>query len=161
MIYDNIKNAQTYANLGPRFRQAFDYLKNTDLVVLPVGRVELDGKNIYVLVQEYSSKLKQQGKWEAHRRYIDLQYIVSGVEKMGFIPLDRAQLGDYNPDKDFQALSGEGLSGEGVFLPMGAGDFMLLWPQDGHMPGMAIESPVLVKKVVVKIAVEQVPRIDA
>ena len=54
-----------------------------------------------------------------------------------------------NPDKDFQALSGEG-----VYLPMGSGDFMLLWPQDAHMPGMAAESPVPVKKVVVKIAVE-------
>ncbi len=149
MIYDNIKNADTYANLGPRFRQAFDYLKSNDLAALPVGRVELDGKNVYVLVQEYASKLKEQGKWEAHKRYIDLQYIVSGVEKMGFASLDRMKLGDYNPDKDFQALSGEG-----VFLPMGPGDFMLLWPQDAHMPGMAVESPVPVKKVVVKIAVE-------
>ncbi len=149
MIYDNIKNSTTYANLSPRFRQAFDYLKSTDLAALPVGRIELDGKNVYVLVQEYTSKLKEQGKWEAHRRYVDLQYIVSGVEKMGFASLDRMKLGDYNPDKDFQALSGEG-----VFLPLGPGDFMLLWPQDAHMPGMAAESPVPVKKVVVKIAVE-------
>ncbi len=149
MIYDNIKNANLYAHLGPRFQQAFDYLKSNDLAALPVGRMELDGKNVYVLVQEYASKLKEQGKWEAHKRYVDLQYIVSGVEKMGFASLDRMKLGDYNPDKDFQALSGEG-----VFLPLGPGDFMLLWPQDAHMPGMAAESPVPVKKVVIKIAVE-------
>ena len=149
MIYDNIKNAHLYANLGPRFQQAFDYLQKTDLKVLPVGRIELDGKNLYLMVQEYNSKLPEQGKWEAHKRYIDLQYIVSGVEKMGFAALSRLTLGDYNPDKDFQALSGEG-----VFLPLGAGDFMLLWPQDGHMPGMSIDTPVPVKKVVVKIAVE-------
>ncbi len=149
MIYDNIKNAQTYANLGPRFRQAFDYLKSTDLASLPVGRIELDGQKMYVMVQEYTSKLKEQGRWEAHRRYVDLQFIVSGKEKMGYASLDRLTLGDYNPDKDFQALSGEG-----VLLPMGPGDFMLLWPQDAHMPGMADESPMPVRKVVVKIAVE-------
>ena len=149
MIYDNIKNANTYANLGPRFQQAFDYLRKTDLSVLPVGRIELDGKNLYVMVQEYNSKLKEQGKWEAHKRYIDLQYIVSGTEKMGVAALGRLQMGEYNPDKDFQALSGEG-----VFLPLGPGDFMLLWPQDAHMPGMAIDAQVPVKKVVVKIAIE-------
>ena len=149
MIYDNIKNAQTYANLGPRFRQAFDYLKSTDLTALPVGRIEVDGQKMYVMVQEYTSKLKEQGRWEAHRRYVDLQFIVSGKEKMGYASLDRLTLGDYNPDKDLQALSGDG-----VLLPMGPGDFMLLWPQDAHMPGMADESPTPVRKVVVKIAVE-------
>lgn len=149
MIYDNIQNAHLYAKLGARFQQAFDYLQKTDLKALPVGRIELDGKKLYVMVQEYSSKLPEQGKWEAHQRYIDLQYIVSGVEKMGFAAMNRLTLGAYNPEKDFQALSGEG-----VFLPLGAGDFMLLWPQDAHMPGMAIDASVPVKKVVVKIAIE-------
>ncbi|HEY3341614.1 MAG TPA: YhcH/YjgK/YiaL family protein [Anaerolineae bacterium] len=148
MIYDNIKNAHLYASLGARFQQAFDYLQQTDLLALPVGRIELDGKNLYVMVQEYTSKLPEQGKWEAHQRYIDLQYIVSGVEKMGFAALTSLTLGAYTSEKDFQALSGEG-----VFLPLGAGDFMLLWPQDAHMPGMAINTPGPVKKVVVKIAV--------
>ena len=148
MIYDNIKNAHLYAGLGARFQQAFDYLQKTDLLALPVGRIELDGKNLYVMVQEYSSKLPEQGKWEAHQRYIDLQYIVSGVEKMGLAALNRLTLGAYNPEKDFQALSGEG-----VFLPLSAGDFMLLWPQDAHMPGMAIDTQTPVKKVVVKISI--------
>lgn len=149
MIFDNIVNADTYANLNPRIKQAFDYLKQTDLNALPVGRVELDGKKLFILVQEYSSKLPGAGKWEAHKNYIDLQYIVSGTEKMGFAPITRLTLGDYNPDKDFQTLSGEG-----VFVPMQSGDYMLLFPQDGHMPGMAIDESTLVKKVVVKIAVE-------
>lgn len=149
MIFDNIVNADTYTNLNPRIKQAFDYLKQTDLNALPVGRVELDGKLLFILVQEYNSKLPAAGKWEAHKNYIDLQYIVSGTEKMGYAPITRLTLGDYNPDKDFQALSGEG-----VFVPMHSGDYMLLFPQDGHMPGMAIDEPTPVKKVVVKIAVD-------
>jgi biofilm protein TabA len=149
MIYDNITNSGQYAGLGPRFKQAFEYLQKTDLSALAVGRYELDGKNLYVLVQEYASKLKEQGKWEAHRRYIDLQYIHQGCEKMGYAQISRLKQGDYNPDKDFLALSGEG-----EFLTLQSGDFMLLWPNDGHMPGMAIDAPSPVKKVVVKIAID-------
>lgn len=149
MICDNIANAHLYAGLGPRFNQAFEYLRKTDLAALPVGRYELDGKNLYVLVQEYASKLKEQGKWEAHRRYIDLQYIHQGCERMGYAQISHLKQGDYNPDKDFLALSGEG-----DFLTLQGGDFMLLWPNDGHMPGMALDTPSPVKKVVVKIAIE-------
>src|SRR6266542_1440678 len=149
MIYDNIANAHLYASLSPRIKQAFEYLQTTDLSALPVGRIELDGKNLYVVVQEYSSKLKEQGKWEAHRRYIDLQYIHQGSEKMGYAQIGRLKQGDYNPDKDYLALSGDG-----EFLTLESGDFMLLWPNDGHMPGMAIAAPIPVKKVVVKIAID-------
>ncbi len=79
MITDNIKNANLYTGVSPRIKQAFEYLKGTDLAALPVGRIELDGKNLYVMVQEYTSKTPDQGKWEAHQRYIDLQYIVKGT----------------------------------------------------------------------------------
>jgi biofilm protein TabA len=101
-----------------------------------------------VMSQEYISKLPEQGKWEAHRRYIDLQYVALGTERIGYAHLSRLTQGDYNPDKDFQALSGDG-----DFVILSAGDFMLLFPEDAHMPGMAVGDPVQVKKVVVKIAI--------
>ena len=116
---------------------------------LPPGRYELDGINLYVMSQEYTTKLPEQGKWEAHRRYIDLQYIVSGTERIGYAHLSRLTQGDYNSEKDFHALSGVG-----DYITLSAGDFMLLFPEDAHMPGMAVGDPVPVKKVVVKIAVK-------
>ena len=149
MITDNVKNAHHYKNLGPRFQRAIEYIEQTDLASLPVGRYELDGKDLYVLIQEYSSKLPGAGKWEAHRNYIDLQYIVQGTERMGYAMLKRLQMGAYDPAKDFQALSGEG-----DFVTLQSGDFMLLWPNDGHMPGMAVAESAPVKKAVVKITVE-------
>jgi YhcH/YjgK/YiaL family protein len=149
MITDNITNAHLYANLTPRIKRAFEYTQQADLLGMALGHYELDGKNLYVIVQEYSSKLKEQGRWEAHRHYIDLQYIVQGIERMGYARLGRLQQGDYNPDKDFLALSGEG-----DFVTLQSGDFMLLWPEDGHMPGIAVESPVYVKKAVVKISLD-------
>jgi len=148
MITDRLTNAHLYHSLGGGIRRAFAYLHQTDLLSLPAGRYELDGKNLYVMSQEYTSKLPEQGKWEAHRHYIDLQYIISGTERIGYAHLSRLTQGDYNPEKDFLALSGVG-----DFVTLSAGDFMLLFPEDAHMPGMAVGDPAPVKKVVVKIAV--------
>jgi YhcH/YjgK/YiaL family protein len=150
MIFDNISNARLYTGVSPKIQRALEYLQQTDLAALAVGRYELDGKNLFVLIQEYSSKLPEQGKWEAHRRYIDLQYIVQGSEKMGYAPISRLQQGTYDPVKDFLPLSGDG-----VYVTMQGGDFMLLWPDDGHKPGMAIEAPAAVKKAVVKISIDE------
>ncbi len=149
MITDNIMNTGMYAGLGEQFERAFAFLRETDLAALPVGRIELDGKNLYVLIQEYSSKLPGAGKWEAHKRYIDIQYIVSGQERICFAMLKRLQPGAYDPVKDFLPLSGDG-----DWVTLSSGDFMVLWPNDGHMPGMAIDASTPVKKAVVKIAVE-------
>jgi biofilm protein TabA len=148
MITDRLTNAHLYLSLGARIQRAFEYLQQTDLRTLPTGRYELDGKNLYVMSQEYSSKLPEQGKWEAHRRYIDLQYVVSGTERIGYAHLSRLAQGDYIPEKDFL-----GLTGDGSYITLSAGDFMLLFPEDAHMPGMAVGDPVPVKKVVVKVAI--------
>lgn len=149
MITDNIKNAGLYAGLSERFHRAFAYLTETDLTTLPTGRTELDGRNLYVLIQEYSSKLPGAGKWEAHKRYIDIQYIISGAERIGYAILPRLVQGAYDPVKDFVPLSGDG-----DWVTLGAGDFMVLWPNDGHMPGMAIDASTPVRKAVVKVAID-------
>ncbi len=148
MITDRLSNAHLYLSLGTQIRRAFEYLQQSDLLSLPVGIFELDGKNLYINSQEYRSKTSEQGKWEAHRCYIDLQYIISGSERFGYAHLSRLKQGEYNPEKDFLTLTGNG-----DFVTLSAGDFILLYPEDAHMPGMAINAPAPVKKVVVKIAI--------
>jgi YhcH/YjgK/YiaL family protein len=85
-------------------------------------------------------------QWEARRRYIDLQSLASGTERIGYAPLGRLEPRPYDDAKDMLRLSGPG-----EFLTLGPGDFMLLWPGDAHMPGIAVDEPSPVKKVVVKI----------
>ncbi|MBI2331211.1 MAG: YhcH/YjgK/YiaL family protein [Chloroflexi bacterium] len=148
MIIDRIENAHLYYALHPRFKQAFDYVGQIDIYTIPVGRHEVDDDFMYVLVQEYNTKLKEEGKWEAHRRYIDLQYVVQGAEGMGYANIHHLQQGEYNASKDFLPLHGEG---DQVALKSGC--FVLLFPEDAHMPGMAIGEPASVKKIVLKIAV--------
>ena len=81
--------------------------------------------------------------------YADLQYIVSGEERFGVGSVERFTRGAYDAEKDF-----EGLAGDGDFLRVQAGRFVLLWPGEPHMPGMAIDAPTPVKKVVVKIKID-------
>ena len=149
MVIDRIENAPLYYAIHPRFKSAFDYIRQIDINTIPAGRHEIDGENMYALVQEYNTKLKEEGKWEAHRRYIDLQYVVQGAEGMGYANIHHLQQGDYDANKDFLPLFGEG---DQVVLK--SGYFVLLFPEDAHMPGMAIGNPKPAKKVVIKIAVQ-------
>ena len=149
MIIDRIANAHLYYAVNPRFKQAFDYIHQIDVNAIPVGRYEVDSDRMYALVQEYNTKLKEQGFWEAHRRYIDLQYVVQGSEGMGYANLNRLQPGEYDAAKDFLPLNGDG-----DLLALHSGSFVLLLPEDAHMPGMALGSPAPVRKIVVKIPVD-------
>jgi len=148
MIIDRIENAALYYSIHPKFKQAFDYLNSIDVQSIPVGRHEIDDK-MYVLVQEYVTKTKEEGKWEAHRRYIDLQFVVQGAEGMGYANIHHLQQGEYISEKDFLPLFGEG---DQVALKSGC--FVLLFPEDAHMPSMALGEPAPARKIVLKIAVE-------
>lgn len=149
MIIDRISNAHLYYALHPQFKRAFDYVNKIDINTVATGRHEIDGKVIYALVQEYDTKLKEEGKWEAHRRYIDLQYVVKGVEGIGYANINHIQQGIYDDSKDFLPLQGEG-----DLVTVHSGSFVLLFPEDAHMPGMAIGASACVKKIVLKISLE-------
>jgi biofilm protein TabA len=149
MIFDTLENMHLYAGLIPaRLYQGLQFLRDTDLTTLAIGRHDIDADNLYALVQEYTTRPFEQGKWEAHRKYIDIQHMVSGIERMGFANLAFMQLGEYFPDRDFQSLSGLGSSVD--VLP---GAFTIFFPQDAHMPGLCVDQPVPIRKVVLKISV--------
>jgi len=148
MIFDQLARASRYVGLEQDFAAAFNYLSTHDLAGLPPGRIDLQGNDLYALVQEYSTKPFEQGAWEAHRRYIDVQCLVSGRERIYCAPLERLRAGVYVPEKDFLPLTGSG-----PWLDLSAGDFAIFFPEDAHMPGRTIEGPTAVKKVVVKVRV--------
>lgn len=145
MIFDMLSNCHLYRDITARLDRAQDYLTLTDLAVLPVGRIDLDGDHLYVLVQEYTTKPLAEGKWEAHRRYLDVQYMYSGCERIDFALVNTMNLGEYVEERDFQAMTGTGNP-----LTLVPGSFAVFFPQDAHMPGLAVGEPEWVKKVVVK-----------
>ncbi len=149
MIIDQINNAHLYYALHPKFKFAFDYVNGINIQTISTGRHEIDGESMYALVQEYDTKLKEDGKWEAHHRYIDLQYVVKGTEGIGYANIHCLKQGEYDTTRDFLPLQGEG-----DIVTLHSGSFVLLFPEDAHMPGMAMGSPATVKKIVLKISQE-------
>jgi len=149
MVIDKLSNAKQYYGLSGRIEKSLKYLQSTDLEKLEIGKHEIDGKNIFVVVSEYDAKDIEQGKWEAHRNYLDIQYVVSGKEKIGYASIDEMKMiGEYNQDKDVLFLQGEG-----DLLLVNEGAFALFAPQDAHMPGIKVNNGEHVKKIVVKILV--------
>ncbi len=149
MVSDLLANAHLYTALGTRIARGLRFLAETDLASLPPGKHDIDGKRLFALVSDSAPKTFAECRWEAHRHYIDLQYVVSGLERMGVAPTARMKETDYQADRDIAWLEGAG-----DFLTFAAGQFLILWPGDAHMPGMDAGVPGLVRKVVVKIALE-------
>jgi len=148
VVIDLISNASLYLPLGPGIARALEFLQRTDLAALEPGRYPLDGDRVYALASEYRSKQLEEGRWEAHRRYIDLQCVIAGIERIGYAPVGRLEAQPYDEAKDLMRLSGQG-----EFLTIGPGEFVLLWPGDAHMPGIAAGDPAPIKKLVIKVGV--------
>ncbi len=150
MIVDHIRNASRYGGIAERMQTAFEYLAATDFGNLTPGRYDLDGDKVFALVQQYETKARDQGVWEAHRRYIDVQYIAKGIETIGYADLDGLTITQpYARDKDCMLLAGDG-----DFLTARAGTFCVFFPEDAHMPGLTCQTPGTVRKVVVKVRIE-------
>lgn len=149
MIYDQIGKQSLYRNLHPGFPAAFDYLLSFDPAT-PDGRVELQGDRLFALVQTYDTTPADQKTYEAHRRYIDLQYVVAGQEIIYHVPLPHLQEATpYIAEKDVARYKGQ----DEQALVMRAGDFSILFPHDGHKPNCVYRDKETVRKVVLKIAV--------
>ncbi|MFH0758942.1 MAG: YhcH/YjgK/YiaL family protein [Bacteroidota bacterium] len=148
MISDSIKNRHFYWQLSPRIRMALDYLGTTDFPALEPGRYDVDGDRIFALVQEYDTIPMEMGKWECHQQYIDIQYIVKGIEQIGFVNRDALKVvTEYNPEHDIAFLKGKG-----DYATFTEGGFGIFFPHDAHQPKVAPGNKSgQVKKVVVKI----------
>ena len=152
MILDTLANAACYESLNPRFAKAFAFLRTVD-GTQELGRHDLEGDDCFALVQTYETKPMEKAKFEAHRKYIDVQFIHSGRETILWAPLAAMQ-------EETMAYSGEKEAALWKLVPdvtplhMSAGHCAILYPQDAHAPCIEWEKPEHVFKVVVKVAVE-------
>ncbi len=153
MIIDTLNNISLYSHLSPRLAQALQHLAETDFTQLDVGSYELDGKDIFVIVNDYQTQPKETKPFEVHRRYIDVQYVVSGEEEFGYLPLaDQTPSKAYDEQRDFAEFDYQSNQANAAFIPLKAGMFALFFPQDIHMPG-ALATSKAVRKVVIKVKV--------
>ncbi len=151
-ICDSTKTAEHMRQYPERWKAAFDYLAACCADEPVPGEYELltDGE-VYAIVSEYVPRNPDSCRFESHRRYIDLQYIVSGCERMGIAtPEELTVVEPYTDDIEF--YSAEGVAGA-AYAVADSSCFMTFFPDDPHRPSMAVDSAAAeaVKKVVVKI----------
>ncbi len=149
MIADIIENAHDYYKFGENFKKGFEFLKNTDLKNLANGKYEIDGDDIFVSVQDYKTKPESEGRWEAHKKYADIQFIIEGEEKIGFTNIQNCTPVTFYDDTNDIVF----LEGKGDFITVHENSFLIFLPQDAHMPCISIDSPKFVKKAVVKVKI--------
>jgi YhcH/YjgK/YiaL family protein len=150
MIVDRLCHADCYAALHPRFAAAFAFLKRGDVSTLPPGRYEIDGDNVFALVQSYVTHDPEPRRFEVHRRYVDVQFIAEGRERIGVADLSTLQWTEpYDEPRDAAFLTGAG-----VDVELAVGGFMVLFPHDAHQPCLhPAGGPASVRKIVVKVRV--------
>ena len=147
MITDTLEQASRYETLHAGFKAAFDFLRDTDLLSLAEGRTVIEGDRLFALTQSYGTRPVADGKLEAHRMYIDIQFIVSGEECIGYAPLGEQPVSTpFDTEKDIGFYHGEA-----SFVKLSAGMFAVFFPHDAHLPGRHLGIPSQVKKVVLKV----------
>lgn len=151
MFFGHIK--QVDLQLYPKaIQRALTYLQQTDFSVLPEGRYDIDGDNMYVQVLDLQTKDPTENLPEVHRHYLDVQYLYRGVEKIGVaVDLGNNPIAtEYNPQRDillYQSMENE------TFLTMRAGNFAVFFPSDVHRPACIDGQVSMIRKVVVKILI--------
>ncbi|MET3981091.1 biofilm protein TabA [Mucilaginibacter sp. UYP25] len=138
-----------YYNNKAVWDKVFLYLKQTNLDTLSTGKHPIDGDNAYASVTEAPSKEADKASWESHRKYIDLQYVIKGKERIDVTDISKATVTNpYNEAKDAANYTAEGVSHTAE-----PGTFYLFFPQDVHRPNIKVAGYDVVKKLVIKIKV--------
>lgn len=152
MIFDTLENSARYESLNSRFAKAFEYLRTVD-GTQPLGRFDLDGDDCFAIVQTYETKPMEKALFEAHRKYIDVQFIHSGRETILWAPLAamKEETMAFNEEKDAALWK---LVPDVTPLHISGGQFAILYPEDAHAPCVEWDKPEQVFKVVVKVRLE-------
>ena len=148
MIFDKLENYKTYESLSENLQKGFNYLVNDFTLETADGRYDIDGDKVFALVSSYKTKSYDEGAFESHKKYLDIQFVASGEEFMGVTGLENlSPKTDFNYENDIVFYNGDG-----PLIKLATGYFMVLFPQDGHKPGiMTGDERKDVKKVVVKV----------
>ena len=154
MVVADIEHIGYQVSMTSVLKGAIDFLRRPDIHDLTDGRVDIDGQHLFALVQRYETIMADIPRFEYHRKYIDVQYIVSGEEIIGWVPAGRMAVTEaYDIEKDI--CFGIAPKGEITPLYLQTGELAVLYPEDGHAPKLAAGAPARVTKIVVKVAVKQ------
>ena len=147
MIFDKIENIEKYRGLHVRIDKVIDFLKENDLKMFNNGKHNVDSDDVYVNVDQYFTKRHECAKLEGHKKYIDLQVMLSGEEYIGYAPvMEQPVIATYSDDKDIEFYEGSY-----SLLRMEVGMFMIFFTNELHIPCLKVNDEINVRKAVFKI----------
>ncbi len=147
MIYDTLNNIKNYESLG-KIYDVLKFISQEDFSSKELGRYDIDGDNIYYMIQSYNTD-PDKSIAEAHKKYIDIQLILEGEELIGVAPIlcEKEEV-EAKPEKDAWLYRCKT-----DFITMKPGYYMVLYPNDIHLPGKAVKDSQPCRKIVVKIKI--------
>lgn len=150
MIVDKLENAKLYQSIHPGIAKALEYIKNTSFKDLPVGKHDIDGDAVFAIYKDYHTKEIDGQLMESHLKYIDVQYVIEGVEQMG-VAIYTGQ----KPKRAYDEVDDYMLFDEPYdLITVKAGMFAIFFTDDMHLPDLTLSQPSRVKKVVVKVKIQ-------
>lgn len=151
MIYDNLSNIEIYKGLSEEIYQGLAFLKQAKPYI-ENGVYQLNPR-VKAIVSEYETKAANKYGFEAHKRFIDIQCLLSGEEKVLFSPIERLkETKPYSEEIDAAFYSAD-INHQPSYIGLLPGYFAIFFPKDGHMPQLYVDKPRIVKKIVVKVEV--------
>jgi len=149
MIFDSLNHSGRYLPLHPGFETGFKFLKNLSIRQLKDGQNEIDGDRLFALSMATEGKGQQNAVFETHRKFIDIQFTVSGCDTIGWEEQARCtpDPGGYNTDKDVEFYTDRPT----LWIPVSSGRFAIFYPEDAHAP---LGTDALVHKIVLKVALD-------
>ena len=154
MIYGNIHDEEACALLPPMLQRALAYARTHDLGSFPEGRQEIKGDDLYVNIAHYTTGIRAEKIWEAHRIYADVHVLAAGTERIDVSAIERMEMGDYDPARDFIPAAGE----VDASVVMHPGDFLVCLPSDVHRSGVMVDRPAPLKKGIFKVRMSCIER---
>lgn len=148
MILDSIYNHELYEDLHEGFTKAFEFLLHPDLIKLPAGEYQIDGRNVYAIVAHDKGRCAEDAQLEGHRKYIDIQYVISGDESMGWKSRHECTSAtEYNEEKDLEFFNED----SSAIVKVHPKTFTIFFPNDAHMPLIGTGA---IHKVIIKVAMQ-------
>ena len=132
MIYDKIENIETYLGINPNLDIAIHETQRGLYAGWDQGRHEIDGDNVFC--NSVRINLSDEPSWERHEKYLDIHINLDGTEQIRCA--DVSDINDWTPFDENNDCAVAPFSTAGIICPMKRGRFLIVFPQDAHMPGI-------------------------
>ena len=150
MVFGNIRDLKDYGYLEAEVLKCFEYAKNHDLLSYEKGSHEIEGDNLFVNIVEYETTTPENRFWEAHKKYLDLHFMLKGPEQIDVNFIDNMEQKEFVDKDDFLPLEGEANS----HVVLTEGDFLLCYPKDAHRTAVQVNTPAVIKEAIFKIKIK-------